>query len=132
MINNCRVGCYITIPSEIVTEILCNLPYDFIVVDLEHSVLSIEDAQNIIRVAQLYNKKSLVRVSSNNAVEIKKVLDAGADGIIVPMINTVQEAKQVIENSYYPPVGSRGVGLARGQMYGKNFHPYLKKLKKEI
>ena len=98
MINNCRVGCYITIPSEIVAEIICNMPYDFIVVDLEHSVVSIEDAQNIIRIAQLYNKKSLVRVSSNNTVEIKKVLDAGADGIIVPMINTVEEAKQAIKN----------------------------------
>ena len=81
----------------------------------------------------LYNKKALVRVSSNNAVEIKKVLDAGADGIIVPMVNTVQDAKQAIENSYYPPVGIRGVGLARGQMYGKNFYSYLEKVKeKEI
>lgn len=131
MINNCRVGCYITIPSEIVAEIICNMPYDFIVVDLEHSVVSIEDAQNIIRIAQLYNKKSLVRVSSNNTVEIKKVLDAGADGIIVPMINTVEEAKQAIKNSFYPPVGIRGVGLARGQMYGKNFYSYLEKVKEK-
>ena len=128
MIKNCRVGCYVTIPDEIVAEILSKLPYDFIVIDLEHSVLSIKDAQNIIRIAQMNNKKSLVRISSNNEVEIKKVLDAGCDGIIVPMVNTYEDAKKAVEYSYYPPIGKRGVGLARAQLYGENFSSYLERV----
>ena len=129
MIKKCEVGCFVTIPSGIVAEIFSFLPYDFVVVDLEHSIISIEEAQNIIRIAQANDKQALVRVSSNNEVEIKKVLDAGADGIIVPMVNSVDDAKKIIQNAYYPPIGKRGVGLARGQMYGEKFSAYLDKIK---
>jgi len=129
MINKCQVGCFITIPNEIVAEIFSVMPYDFVVIDLEHSVISIENAQNIIRIAQSHHKEALVRVSSNDEVEIKKVLDAGADGVIVPMVNSAEDAKKVIKNVYYPPIGNRGVGLARGQMYGEEFSSYLKRVK---
>ena len=119
MNNKVSVGCYITIPSEIVAEIFSNLPYDFLVVDLEHSIITIHEAQNIIRVANLSGKEVLVRLSDNkDETQIKRVLDAGADGIIVPMVNTVDDAMNAIESSYYPPLGKRGVGLARAQLYG--------------
>jgi len=132
MNNKVSVGCYITIPSEIVAEIFSNLPYDFLVVDLEHSIITIHEAQNIIRVANLSGKEVLVRLSDNkDETQIKRVLDAGADGIIVPMVNTVDDAMHAIESSYYPPLGKRGVGLARAQLYGEKFNQNLERLQKK-
>ena len=82
------IGSWITIPSEIVAEIFSRQPYDFIVIDLEHSVISIESMQNLIRIVQSHNTRCLVRISENNTNLIKKVMDSGADGIIVPMVNS--------------------------------------------
>ena len=60
----------------------------------------------------------IVRVSSNNSAEIKKILDFGAKGIIIPMINNVEDVKKAISACFYPPLGSRGMGLYRAQGYG--------------
>ena len=67
----------------------------------------------------------LVRVARNDEVSIKYALDAGADGIIVPMINSKKDAEKLVSFSYYPPKGKRGVGLSRAQGYGDNFSKYL-------
>ena len=70
--------------------------------------------------------KEYVRVGSNDSSTIKRVLDSGADGIIIPQINTVDEAKRAIKNVRYSPMGERGLGLARAQGYGFNLENYLK------
>ena len=129
MSNNYKsdIGCWITIPSEIVAEIFSLQPYDFIVIDLEHSVISIESMQNLIRIVQSNDTKCLVRISENNTNLIKKVMDSGADGIIVPMVNNAVEVRNIIDSVYYPPHGKRGVGLARAQSYGESFDRYLLK-----
>jgi 2-dehydro-3-deoxyglucarate aldolase len=129
MSNNYKsdIGCWITIPSEIVAEIFSLQPYDFMVIDLEHSVISIESMQNLIRIVQSNDTKCLVRVSVNNTNLIKKVMDSGADGIIVPMVNNAVEVRNIIDSVYYPPHGKRGVGLARAQSYGESFDRYLLK-----
>ena len=67
-----------------------------------------------------------VRVPKNDEVFIKKALDAGADGLIIPMINSGQDALDAKNYSYYPPIGKRGVGLSRAQGYGNNFDNYIK------
>ena len=130
MINNYKsdIGCWITIPSEIVAEIFSKQPYDFLVIDLEHSIISIEVMQNLIRIAQANDTKCLVRISENNTTLIKKVMDCGADGIIVPMVNNGVEVRNIIDSVYYPPHGKRGVGLARAQSYGEAFDKYLSKI----
>jgi 2-dehydro-3-deoxyglucarate aldolase len=69
---------------------------------------------------------ALVRVSKNEEVIIKRVFDAGADGVIVPMVCTAEEAAQAVAYSKYPPVGKRGVGLNRAQRYGRGFEEYKK------
>lgn len=73
----------------------------------------------------------LVRLSSNDPVQIKRVMDAGAHGIIVPMVNSVAEAEQAISAVRYPSQGIRGVGLARAQGYGSSFDKYLDWVNKE-
>ena len=79
----------------------------------------------MIRVIQLKKIPVLVRLTSNDENQIKRVLDAGADGIIVPMVNTRNDIEKAIKATKYPPDGTRGVGLARAQGYGKKFADYF-------
>ena len=71
------------------------------------------------------NVSPLVRVSSNDPVQIKRVMDAGAHGVVVPMINSVEDAEAIVEAVKYPTKGRRGIGLARAQGYGNNFEQYV-------
>ena len=73
----------------------------------------------------------LVRVGANDPLIIKRVMDAGAHGVIVPMVNTAEDARRAVNSVKYPPVGTRGVGLARAQGYGMGFETYKKWAAKE-
>lgn len=116
--NKPSIGTWLTIYSEAIAEILCNSGYDWITVDLEHTPISLSQAEKLIRVIDLCGVKPFVRVSSNNEAEIKKVLDFGAKGIIVPMVNNIEDTKKAIASTFYPPEGNRGMGLYRAQGYG--------------
>lgn len=117
-------GGWITSGSEVLTEIMAKMPFDWLAVDMEHSATTLAQAQNLIRIIDLCGSIPLVRVSSNDEVLIKRVMDAGAYGVIVPMVNSAQEAQRAVEAVRYPPKGRRGVGLARAQGYGVSFHEY--------
>ena len=106
--------------------------FEWLVVDYEHTCMNLETVQNLISLIQGKSMKALVRVSKNEEVIIKKALDAGADGIIVPMIKNAEEAQQAVDFAYYPPIGKRGVGLYRAQGYGNNFHGYKDWLEKNV
>jgi 2-keto-3-deoxy-L-rhamnonate aldolase RhmA len=118
------IGSWLTMSDPAVAEIMARAGYDWLVVDLEHSALSISQAVALIRVIDLCGCVPLVRMSSNDATQIKRVMDGGARGVIVPMVNSAQEAKQVVDAVKYPPFGRRGVGLARAQGYGTTFAKY--------
>ncbi len=102
--------------------------FDWVCIDLEHSAIGIETAFNLIQVIDLAGCVPLVRLSSNDPVQAKRVMDAGAHGIIVPAVGSVGEAEQAVSSAYYPPRGRRGVGLSRAQGYGSRFDAYLKKV----
>lgn len=130
--NNISIGTWMTINNSIVAEILCDAGFDWVCIDIEHTTTSLKDVQVLILAIQSKNKKAFVRVGGNNEIIIKRVLDAGADGIIVPMINSYMEAEKAVENVKYPPLGKRGVGLFRAQGYGFNFDNYKNKISKKI
>jgi 2-dehydro-3-deoxyglucarate aldolase len=119
------VGSWITLAHPAIAEIMASAGFDWLVVDLEHSVITIREAEELIRVIDLANSVPLVRLSSNDATQIKRVMDAGASGIIVPMVKTAEDALQAVESIKYPTDGVRGVGLARAQGYGVFFQEYL-------
>jgi 2-dehydro-3-deoxyglucarate aldolase len=126
------IGTWLTIPDLRNAEVLCLSNLDWITIDIEHNSISYEQVENIIRIANLYNKKVYVRISSINEVDIKKVLDAGADGLIIPNVKTKSEVDKIINFAFYPPIGSRGVGLSRANNFGKNFDKYFLKKSKTI
>ncbi|MFZ5447602.1 MAG: HpcH/HpaI aldolase family protein [Thermodesulfobacteriota bacterium] len=125
------IGSWITLGHPAIAEIMARAGFDWLVVDLEHSVITIREAEELIRVIDLCGVTPLVRLSANDPVQIKRVMDAGAHGIIVPMVNSALEAEQAVAAVKYPPQGRRGVGLARAQGYGTRFEEYKSWLERE-
>ncbi len=120
------IGSWISTDSLDITEIMSNAGFEWLVVDLEHSSTSINKAAEMIRIIDLSGKIPLVRLTSNNPDQIKRVMDSGAHGIIVPNIKTAEEAISAVQSTRYAPKGNRGVGLARAQGYGVKFKEYLR------
>ena len=126
------VGSWITLAHPSIAEIFCSAGFEWIVVDLEHSSITIREAEDLIRVINLCGSKCYVRLTSHNTDQMKRVLDSGADGIIMPMVKTAFDVQKLIENCLYYPYGSRSVGLARAQEYGNDLDSYIKNHKKKI
>ncbi len=118
------VGSWISLGNCAIAEILARAGYDWLVIDLEHSVISIEKVGDLIRTIDLCGVAPLVRLTSNNPDQIKRVMDAGAHGVVVPMTNTKKDALKAVAATRYYPKGNRGVGLARAQGYGTTFAEY--------
>jgi len=126
--QNISIGTWVTLNHFSVVEIMAEAGFDWICIDLEHSVIDYYETQKLISTIEAKKCTPFVRVGENNSLIIKRVLDAGAMGIIVPSINSKKEAIQAVENVKYPPLGKRGVGLARAQGYGFNFKDYSKNI----
>lgn len=122
--GNITIGTWITIGHTSIVEILCDAGFDWLTIDLEHNTINQETLKNLIIAGQAKNVPMFVRVPKNDEVYIKIALDAGADGLIIPMINSYQDALEAKNYSHYPPIGKRGVGLSRAQGYGDDFEKY--------
>jgi 2-dehydro-3-deoxyglucarate aldolase len=118
------LGTWVTIGHSSIVEILAQADFDWLTIDIEHNLIDQSSLQHMIIAGQAANKAVLVRVPKNEEVYIKHSLDAGADGVIVPMINSAEDAHKAVAHSYYPPFGTRGVGLSRAQGFGKKFNEY--------
>jgi 2-dehydro-3-deoxyglucarate aldolase len=124
--NKLTIGSWITLGDTGISEIMAARGFDWLVIDMEHSAITLDKAQELIRVIELCGVVPLVRVAENSAAEIKRVMDAGAYGVVVPMVNTRDDAMRAVGSVKYPPAGKRGVGLTRAQGYGMGFERYKK------
>lgn len=119
-------GVWLNIPSVYSVRLLSRLPLDFLIIDMEHSPTSLDAMVNMIAaMSETDGPQPVVRLSQSSAENIKSALDAGAAGIIAPMINTGEEAAQVISWAKLPPIGSRSfgsslAGLTWGQTAAEN------------
>jgi 2-dehydro-3-deoxyglucarate aldolase/4-hydroxy-2-oxoheptanedioate aldolase len=118
------IGTVLTLPVTELAEICCDAGFDWLFLDMEHGLLGIPDVQRICQVVA-GRCACLVRVPANEDVWIKKALDIGVNGIIVPLVNTSQEAAKSVLHSKYPPEGARSVGITRAHGYGANFQGYV-------
>lgn len=125
------IGSWITLGHPAIAEIMAKSGFDWLTVDMEHSAITLHQAQQLIQVIELAGCVPLVRVGANDANLIKRVMDAGAHGVIVPMVNTREDAMRAVNAVKYPPLGTRGVGLARAQGYGFEFESYKEWVEKE-
>jgi 2-dehydro-3-deoxyglucarate aldolase len=118
------VGPVVTLPCPGVVEILAEVGYDWFFIDGEHGPMDIGHIVGLLQAAQ-GRCPCLVRVPSSEDVFIKRALDAGADGIIVPLVNSAETARRVVDSAKYPPEGKRSVGGGRAHTYGFTFDRYL-------
>ena len=99
--------------------------YDWITVDLEHGTFSHQILPDIFRALELGGTLPFARLARTASEDIKRSLDAGAKGLIFPMIESGEQLKQAVSQALYPPEGTRGVGYCRANLYGKEFGNYV-------
>lgn len=122
------IGSWITLNHFSIAEIMADAGFDWLCVDLEHSVIDYYEAEKLIAAIQSKGCTPYVRVGENSPLIIKRMLDAGAIGIIIPSVNSKKDAEKAVNAVKYPPLGNRGVGLARAQDYGFGFSDYSKNI----
>ncbi len=125
------VGSWIQFGYPQTTEIVAKAGFSFVVIDMEHTSIAANELLSSIQISSLAGVTVLVRVGANDPLLIKRAMDAGAHGIIVPMIETREQAERARDAIYYPPKGMRGVGLARAQGFGLDFDSYRDRMATE-
>lgn len=110
------VGGWVSVGAEEVVETMFAQGFDYVGLDTQHTLMDVPTAGRLLHAAPKTGPAALIRVPSNNAADIGKALDAGADGVIVPMVNTGEEAAQAMAACRYAPVGVRSFGPFRQGM----------------
>jgi 2-keto-3-deoxy-L-rhamnonate aldolase RhmA len=118
------IGTMITLDSPEVAEALSLCGLEWLFVDMEHGALDIAATQRLIQAIR-GDCRSLVRVPENTGLWIRRVLDTGCDGIIVPFVCSADDARRAVDAARYPPAGHRSVGVARAHAYGLRFAEYV-------
>ena len=120
------IGTWQQIPNASISEILGLAGYDWVAVDLEHGSISVNQLPSLFRSIELGGTLPLARISESKTKDCKQALDAGAGGVIAPMIKNAKQLKKVREACCWPPIGTRGVGFSRANLFGLDFESYKK------
>lgn len=108
-----------------ITETFARAGFDFIFIDMEHSTISIEQGQRIIASSQSEGVPCIPRPVSHSNDYLKPLLESGADGLLIQMVETAEHVKDLIRDIKYPPIGRRTYGVNRAQAYGFDFEEYI-------
>ncbi len=119
------LGGWLQIAHPAAAEIHGTAGYDWVCVDLEHGVTDLESLANLFRAIDASGATPVARLPLNDPIWIHRTLDAGARGLIIPMVKTAAEADAAIREAKYPPRGTRGYGYSRANAYGERFEPYI-------
>lgn len=121
---NGSIGSWMQIPSPSIAEIMGSVGYDWIAIDMEHGSISVQELPNLCRALELGSTLPLVRIAQGHTKDCKQALDAGAGGIIVPMVESAKQVIEVRNACCWPPTGKRGVGFSRANLFGRFFNDY--------
>lgn len=111
-------GCFLNIPSIVSTEIMANVGWDWLVVDTEHGSIGVETMRDMFIAISTTSTVPMCRVRDNDPAVIKQALDAGAYGVVIPMVNSPEEAERALRACKYAPEGNRSAGPGRWRYYG--------------
>src|SRR5688572_826188 len=127
-----QVGFWLTLASTTATEIAAGAGFDWLLIDMEHSVNELPDVQDHLRAAVGGTAEPVIRVPWNEPVLVKRMLDAGGRSLMFPYVQNADEARQAVAATRYPPHGIRGfAGAARGSNYGR-IKDYAHRITEEI
>jgi 4-hydroxy-2-oxoheptanedioate aldolase len=131
--GECSMGTWLTLASPTAAHLMANVGFDWLTVEMEHSPTDLGTAAECFPIILSGNCAPFVRVPFNTTENIKRVLDTGAWGVIVPMVNTKAEAQAVIDAARYAPIGKRTIGgQIHGAMFGCDSATYYKKANDEV
>ena len=127
------VGCWIHLFDKLASEIVGQAGYDFAMIDLEHGPGEVMDAISVMQ-ALGADCPALVRVPGNDPLWIKRILDAGAEGVMIPSVNSREEAEAAATACHYAPRGMRGMAavIARAATYGVDWQDYVRRIEEEV
>jgi len=127
------LGGWIMISHPATGELLAQCGFDWVAIDMEHTSVSFETIESIIRSMERYHVISLVRIAGHDPLAISRCLDIGAQGLIVPMVKSGDEARQIVREAKFPPAGRRSACLSRAAGCGvENFRRYYTTFNDEI
>ncbi|WDM23001.1 HpcH/HpaI aldolase family protein [Paenibacillus polymyxa] len=112
-------GLFVSIPHPVIIEMIGHAEYDFVIIDLEHAATNMESVEELVRAADLAGMTPLVRISKVERVEILKVLDCGAQGIVIPHVEQREQVEEAVRHAYYHPLGMRSLNSGRPGVFGK-------------
>jgi 2-dehydro-3-deoxyglucarate aldolase len=118
------VGSWMQLTDTSVAEILGSSNFDWVAIDMEHGAISHQQLPDLFRALELGGTLPLVRVAEGTLLDCKQALDAGAGGVIVPMVETAKDLVTARDACRWPPAGNRGVAFSRANLFGKNFDSY--------
>lgn len=107
----CRFGTWVKLGTPETLECLALAGFDFIVVDTEHAPHTFESAYRCIVLAQGFGMKALVRLPDSQGADVQRILDSGADGVLIPRVRSADEARRIAEGMLFSPKGMRGLGI---------------------
>ena len=125
------VGTWTMIGHPVVAEILAQAGFDWVVLDVEHGVMDWPRVLGQVQAVQGQGCAAICRIPVNTAEHFKWALDSGAEGVMVPMVLTADDARQAVTFAKYPPDGIRGVGVCRAHGYGATFQSYVEQANDE-
>jgi 4-hydroxy-2-oxoheptanedioate aldolase len=127
-----QIGLWSSLSSNYTVEVIAGAGFDWILLDTEHSPNDLESLLTQLQAAAPYPAHPVVRVAWNDTVIIKRVLDIGAQTLLVPYVSTAEEARQAVAATRYPPAGVRGVaGTTRASRFGR-VKDYARKAQDEL
>ena len=122
--KNPSIGSWMQIPHSSLAEIMGQAGYDWVSVDMEHGAISVHQLPDLFRALELGGTLPLARLAHGYPKDCKQALDAGAGGVIVPMVMSAEQLITVRDACRWPPSGTRGVGFSRANLFGKHFKMY--------
>ena len=128
------VGCWLHMASPIAAEIVALAGYDFVIIDHEHGPGHYLDATSLLHAVSATDAATLMRVPANDPVHLKRALDTGVNGVIIPMVENPEDAHRAVAACLYPPAGNRGMAhvLCRASDYGLRATEYAKRIATDL
>jgi 2-dehydro-3-deoxyglucarate aldolase len=130
--GGCSIGSWMQIPHPSIAEIMGQSGYDWVAVDMEHGAISAHQLPDLFRALELGDTLPIARLAHGHFKDCKQALDAGAGGVIVPMIKSADQLKRVRDAIRWPPSGNRGVAFSRANLFGINFDEYIEEAKQPL
>jgi 2-dehydro-3-deoxyglucarate aldolase len=118
------IGSWMQIPHPSIAEILGRSGYDWVAADMEHGAIGAHQLPDLFRALELGGTLPMARLAHGEPKDCKQALDAGAGGVIVPMVESAQQLERVRNACRWPPAGTRGVGFSRANLFGADFDAY--------